>query len=107
MPPIAAYVTYAVQPGKRDEFLAALDRMRPVIDADPGTLVHVIHTSSKDPNTVWIYELYEDHESAVRHAEQVQPYQDALGALAVGEMQIEHGPPVRVKGAALPARPLD
>ena len=107
MAPIAAYVTYTVQPGKRDEFLAALDAMRPVIEADPGTLVHVIHTSSKDPDVVWIYELYDDIASAVRHAEEVEPYQDALRALAVGEMQIEHGPPVRVKGAALPARPLD
>ncbi len=107
MPPVAAYVKFTVQPGKRDDFLAALDLMRPILDADPGTLVHVIHTSSKDPDTVWIYELYDSSESAVKHAAEVEPYQAALRALTVTEMEIEHGPPVRVKGAALPARPLD
>lgn len=55
------------QPGKRDEGLAALETMIPVVANEPGTLVYSFHADAGDENTVWVFELYSDGDALGVH----------------------------------------
>ena len=49
------FVKMVFQPGKRDEGVAALETMLPVVAGEPGTLVYSFHRDAGDENTVWIF----------------------------------------------------
>lgn len=70
------FVKMTVQPGKRDEVIAALEGMLPVVEAEPGTLVYSFHRDAGDENVVWVFELYSDGDALTAHAGS-----DALKAL--------------------------
>ena len=61
------FVKMVFQPGKRDEGVAALETMLPVVAGEPGTLVYSFHRDAGDENTVWIFELYSDGDALGVH----------------------------------------
>jgi quinol monooxygenase YgiN len=54
------FVKMVFKDGKRDEAVAALDTMIPIVEAEEGTLVYSFHLDAGDANTVWVFELYTD-----------------------------------------------
>jgi quinol monooxygenase YgiN len=67
MSKVALIAKLPVQPGKRDEFIAAFAQMFPVVEGEPGTLVYALHTDNQDENLVWMYELYADEAAQTEH----------------------------------------
>jgi quinol monooxygenase YgiN len=63
----AVIVTLTAKDGRRDELLAALEPVRAFAQTEPGTLVYAAHTSERDPNKVWMYEVYTDVEAFRAH----------------------------------------
>ena len=59
------FVKMVFQPGKRDEGVAALETMLPVVANEPGTLVYSFHRDAGDENAVWIFELYSDGDDEI------------------------------------------
>jgi quinol monooxygenase YgiN len=56
-----ALVRFVVKPGKREEFLELLRwDARVVKDFEPGTLRFDVWEVEGEPNTVYVYEVYED-----------------------------------------------
>jgi quinol monooxygenase YgiN len=70
------FVKLTAQPGKRDEVLAAFDRMLIAVAEEPGTEVYSVHVDNTDENAVWIFEMYTDEEALAAHSSS-----DAMGAL--------------------------
>ncbi|MBK5221989.1 MAG: antibiotic biosynthesis monooxygenase [Acidimicrobiia bacterium] len=56
-----------LKPGTRDEFIAAFGSMFPVVAGEDGTVIYALHTDDKDPDLVWIYELYADEAALATH----------------------------------------
>jgi quinol monooxygenase YgiN len=70
------FVKLTAQPGKRDEVLAAFDRMLVAVADEPGTQVYSIHLDDADENAVWIFEMYDDQAALGAHSSS-----DAMGVL--------------------------
>lgn len=68
MSKIAMLAKLPVQPGKRDEFVAAFSSMFPVVDDEPGTLAYVLHADDQDEDLLWVYELYADEQALADHS---------------------------------------
>jgi len=85
------FVKMVFQPGKRDEGIAALETMLPVVAEESGTLVYSFHRDAGDENTVWIFELYTDGDALAVHGGS-----DAMAALfgTLGGLMAE--PPMMV-----------
>jgi quinol monooxygenase YgiN len=61
------HVFFRVPPGKRAEFLAILDEMRPLVSAEDGTFEFAWHVADDDPDVVWLYETYRDEDAIAEH----------------------------------------
>jgi quinol monooxygenase YgiN len=77
------FVKMVFQPGKRDEALAVLDTMLPVVEGEPDTLVYSFHTDAADENTLWIFELYRDGDALAAHggSDEIKAMFGSLGGL--------------------------
>ena len=77
------FVKLMFQPGKRDEGIAALEKMLPVVADEPGTLVYSFHLDASDENTLWIFELYSDGDALAAHggSEGMKDVMKAFGEL--------------------------
>ena len=61
------FVKMVFAPGKRDDGVAALETMLPVVADEPGTLVYSFHRDAANEDTVWIFELYSDGDALGLH----------------------------------------
>lgn len=100
MSTIAVLAKLPVQPGKRDEFVAAFASMFPVAEDEPGTLVYVLHTDDKDENLVWVYEQYHDEAALNEHSgsDGMKAAIGAFGPLLAGRPEIIRLTPVQATG---------
>ena len=64
---VAALVKVPAQPGKRDELVKALSAAIDNANTEAGTLLYIVHTDDKDPDTVYFYELYTDQDAMTAH----------------------------------------
>lgn len=64
----SSFVKLTAQPGRRDELLAALQKMLPVVADEEGTEVYSFHLDRADENAVWIFELYTDDDALAAHS---------------------------------------
>lgn len=82
------FVKLTTQPGKRDEAVAALERMLPTVHAEEGTLVYSFHLDAANADVIWVFELYTDgdalgvHAGSPAMAELVGSFGDLLAAPA-------------------------
>ena len=65
---VSSFVKLTAQAGRREELLAALRRMLPVVDGESGTEVYSFHLDRDDENTVWVFELYTDDAALATHS---------------------------------------
>lgn len=67
---IAVHFKLTAQPGKGDDVVAVLASLyEGSLDAEPGTLVHVMHRAKDNPDVIVFYEMYADDESFKVHGQ--------------------------------------
>ena len=60
---------YTVKPGNVDTVLAALARMAPLVrQHEPGCLTYRVNRAKDDPNSLLLYEEYDDQAALDAHA---------------------------------------
>lgn len=64
----SSFVKLTAQPGRRDELLAALQKMLPTVAEEDGTEVYSFHLDRGDENAIWIFELYTDDDALAAHS---------------------------------------
>jgi quinol monooxygenase YgiN len=62
------FVKLSAQPGKRDDLLAALNKMLVAVDDEEGTEIYAFNLDTTDENAIWIYELYTDEDALATHS---------------------------------------
>jgi len=55
-------------PGKREEGLAALDKMTPVVAEEDGVLHYSFHLDMQDEDVLWAVEVYADQDALMAHS---------------------------------------
>ena len=55
-------------PGKRDEGLAALDTMTPVVADEDGVWHYSFHVDTQDDDVLWAVEVYADMDALMGHS---------------------------------------
>jgi quinol monooxygenase YgiN len=82
-----------------DDLLEALRPLLDQADDEPGTLVHAMNRSTKEPDLLFFYELYADRGAFHTHArsETMAAAGPVLEEL-VAESEMVVGEPVRTKG---------
>jgi quinol monooxygenase YgiN len=86
--------------GRRDELVAALEKIFDSVENEQGTLVYALHTDSADESAVWFYELYADNAALETHStsEGMSQMISALPGLVAGAPEMHVLAPVRAKG---------
>jgi quinol monooxygenase YgiN len=66
-PQVALIAKIPAAPGKRDELAAAMKTGLDTAAGEAGTLYYILHADAKDPDTLWVYELYTDQSAVDAH----------------------------------------
>jgi autoinducer 2-degrading protein len=64
---VALFVKCHAKPGRGAEALTLLEEAFRGAANEPGTLCFAIHGASDDPDTFWVYELYDSLEAQTAH----------------------------------------
>jgi quinol monooxygenase YgiN len=67
MSKISVFVKMTARDGRRDDLVAALEDVRPLIDAEDGAEMYTFHRDRADENVVWMFELYTDQAGLDAH----------------------------------------
>jgi quinol monooxygenase YgiN len=62
------FVKLTAQDGKRDDLLAALNKMLGAVNEEAGTEIYAFNLDTTDENTIWIFELYADADALATHS---------------------------------------
>jgi autoinducer 2-degrading protein len=65
----AVAVTWVAKEGEEDAVRALLEEIAPVVRAEPGCLMYIVHRSNEDPRTFFLYEQYVDEAAFQAHRE--------------------------------------
>jgi quinol monooxygenase YgiN len=65
---VAQVAIFVAKPGNGPEVLKALNNAFEAAQSEKGTKVYTIHESTTDPDTIWMYELYEDTDAQQGHS---------------------------------------
>jgi quinol monooxygenase YgiN len=100
MAPVAQYAKFPAKPGLGGKVKEALNDAAEAAANEAGTLVYVIHETPDDPDTIWMYELYDSPESQVAHSssEATGRLRAAVADLLDGPLTVSKGVPVRAQG---------
>ena len=67
MSKVAVWARIPVLPGKRDEFVAAMEVGLATAKAESGTIFYLLHIDPNDEESVYMYELYESADALGEH----------------------------------------
>ena len=62
------FVKLSAQDGRRDDLLAALNKMLGAVNEEEGTEIYAFNLDTTDANAIWIYELYTDEGALATHS---------------------------------------
>lgn len=65
---IAQYARFAAKEGLGGKVREALEEAALAAAEEPGTLLYLIHDSQTEPDTIWMYELYENSDAQAAHS---------------------------------------
>lgn len=65
---IAQYARFAAKEGLGSQVREALETAAVAAANESGTLLYLIHDSQAEPDTIWMYELYESPEAQAAHS---------------------------------------
>jgi len=74
--------------GKREELLETLQGVFPEVEKEQGTELYLLHRDEREPDVVWMYELYTDNDGFRAHASNA-----ALKEVATSLIGLLAGPP--------------
>jgi quinol monooxygenase YgiN len=79
----AGWVTFVAKEGRGPELIELLGKMAAVASRDDGCEIYAVHQSRRDPNTIFVYELYRDKDALKRHQAngELRDLGSGLGAL--------------------------
>lgn len=97
MSKIGVFVKIPVQPGKRDDLVAAMAPMFEQIQKEGGTLSYGLFTSDAEPDAVRFFELYADQAALDAHMKS-----DVMKALFGELAQFAAGAPEMVFASPAP-----
>ena len=89
---ITVVATLKVQPGKEGAFRQEAEKMIAHVKAnEPGTLVYVLHQSTKDPTEFMFFETYSDQAAFSAHgaSESMRHFFGAVGTLVAGRPEVK------------------
>jgi quinol monooxygenase YgiN len=97
---VAVFARIPCQPGKRDEFVKALEAAIDNANTEEGTLTYILHIDEKEPDTVFFYELYTDQDALTAHgtSDRFKEIGKSLRDLAGGRPELQFLTPVIGKG---------
>src|SRR5688572_15869836 len=104
MDKVAVHVKLPATPGKGAELVDAFSSLYDgPLDAEPGTVVHVIHQAKDDPDSVIFYELYADQAAFDAHSsgDALKSVFPKLAGLVAGRPETTVLLPKAAKGVAL------
>ncbi len=92
-----------VQPGKRDEVVAAFGSMFEAVNQEAGTEIYILGLDDNDENVVWVYELYSDTEAMTHHtgSDAMAGLIGAISGLLGDAPEMNFVSPVTAKGVEL------
>lgn len=64
---VSVVATITAKDGRGDEVIAAFERARQAVAAEPGTLLYALHRNQNNPNVFYVTELYEDQAALDAH----------------------------------------
>jgi quinol monooxygenase YgiN len=87
-------------PGKGNELAKAFEDALHNVLAESGTRYYIVNADTKDPDTLWIYELYENQDGLNAHmgADWFKEFGKKLGGLVGGAPELHILRPVVGKG---------
>ena len=97
---VAVYARIPAQPGRREELVSALQAAIDNADTEAGTLLYILHTDDKDPDAVFMYELYTDQDALTAHgtSDRFKEIGMSLRDVAGGRPELTFLTPVSGKG---------
>lgn len=97
MSTVAVIAKVPVQPGKRDEVLAAMTALVDLARGEDGTTTYVVHQDQRDADVIWVYEQYTDSDALDAHmnAEAMKEFIGAAGGLMAGRPELHMLTPVQ------------
>jgi quinol monooxygenase YgiN len=100
MSKVAVVAKITSKEGLRDDLVALFQSHVDVVRDEPGTLTYALHTDVKDPNVIWFYELYADHDALKAHggADAMKALGPKIGPLMAGRAEITLLDPIVAKG---------
>lgn len=90
MPHIAKFVLLPIKPGRKAEFMTLLEANRDHVKTETGNLVFTLHDVDGAPDSIAMYETYEDEEASAEHdrSPALAPVLAALPEFLAGEPTI-------------------
>lgn len=100
MAKVAVWAKIPAAPGKRDELAAALQAALDTAKGESGTIYYLLHTDAADPDSLFMYELYEDQDALNAHmgTEAFKALGPAIGPFLGGAPSLTFLAPVGGKG---------
>jgi (4S)-4-hydroxy-5-phosphonooxypentane-2,3-dione isomerase len=96
---VAVMARFRAKEGRMEELMEALRPLLDQADAEPGTLVYTVNRSTKEPDLLFFYELYEDRDAFHTHARsETMAASGPILEELVAESELIVGDPVRTKG---------
>lgn len=100
MSKVGVWVKLDIQPGKRDEAVAAIQTALDAVQSEPGTLLYILHADASDENVLYFYELYTDQDALVAHstADWFKAFGPTLAPFMAGRPSMQFIAPLGGKG---------
>ena len=100
MSQVAVIAKLPAAEGKRAELATALQALLDATNDEPGTKNYILHEDQKDPNLLWMYELYTDADALTAHqgSDAFKTIGPALAGLVGGAPELIMLTPVGGKG---------
>jgi quinol monooxygenase YgiN len=67
MSKVSVVATITAKAGRGDEIIAAFEGATDAVQAEPGTLMYVLHRNQASPDVFYVTELYEDQAALDAH----------------------------------------
>ena len=104
MSKVAVVVKLAAAAGKGAQLVEAFSSLyQGALDAESGTLLHIVHQGKDDPDNVYFYELYESQEALAAHnnGDALKSVFPKLAGLVAGRPEVTTVVPANAKGIAI------
>lgn len=78
---ITVIARWKVQPQHLQKVLDTLHELAGISRREPGNLTYNTHCAADDPNTIWLYEIYQDEQAVQAHRASTHFQELALGTI--------------------------